>query len=173
MSQAVEAVGRMLQAFPNARDGLRDGYIGVMAQLLTRYPRMVALRCAHPIDGVIRECKFLPTVAEAIRWLEREQMPMRNADAWERRSRDQLADRERFDRDDKEEPLEHRQAVAARIKAEFRAKGFKFEGDCKAIDPLAAREHLKNAHHVTDEHLDQIPNQPASNDYWQGIRWPT
>ena len=129
ISEAVEAVARMLNAFPNARDGVRGGYIGVMAELLTRYPRAVALRCAHPIDGVIRECKFLPTIAEAVKWLEREQLPYRNAADREHRIAEQLADRHRFDENDDREPLEYRKHVAERVKNELREAGFRFPED--------------------------------------------
>jgi hypothetical protein len=41
------------------------------------------------------------------------------------------------------------------------------------LHAAAAREHLKNAYHVSDADLDQLPNQPDSNDYWHGVRWPT
>src|SRR5262245_5509785 len=171
MSEAVEAVGRMLAAFPNTRDGVRDGYMGVMAQLLTRYPRQTALRCAHPIDGVIRECKFLPTVAEAIKWLEREQLPLQRASDWERRSREQLAERDREYLQSLS--LEERRAFAAQILDQLRERGFKFPGDCPTLATVdAAREHLRTKYGVTDEQIDALPNQSNKSDFWQGVRWP-
>lgn len=173
MSEAVEAVGRMLAAFPNTRDGVRDGYLGVMAQLLTRYPRQTALRCAHPIDGVIRDCKFLPTVSEAVKWLEREQLPLLNANVRERRDAEQFAQRERDEADADREPLEHRQDVAARIKDELRAKGFMFAGDSPGANTVAKeREKLLSLGKITPEQFLSIPDAPKSSDCWQGVRSP-
>jgi len=173
MPEAIEAVGRMLNAFPNARDGLRDGYMGVMAQLLTRYPRHIALRCAHPIDGVIRECKFLPTVSEAIKWLEREQASLKTAASWDQRAREQLDERERFEREEKAESTEHRAAVADRIRAELIAAGFQFRQDKPTPEQIDAwrRQFMQN-HNITQEQYAALPNQPDKADYWQGVRWP-
>jgi len=75
-----------------------------------------------------RDSKFLPTVAECVKWLERNTETLRSGAAWDKRSREQLADRNRWEHSAKEEPLEVRQAVAERIKAELTAYGFKFPG---------------------------------------------
>lgn len=174
MPEAIDAVGEMLNAFPSARDGVRGGWVGVMAKLLTDYPKTIALRMCDPVNGVVRECKFLPTVAEAVKWLEHEVQSLRSAAAWETRSREQLAERHRFETEDKAEPLEHRNAVAGRIKAELRAKGFKFDGDrFQEATAQMARDHLKAKYGKTDADLDALPNQPDRGDYWQGVRWPT
>ena len=157
MPEAIEAVSQMLNAFPNARDGIRDGYIGVLAQLLTRYPKAIALRCAHPI----------------VKWLEREQATLKTAAAWDQRSRDQLAERQRLERADKEESAEHRQAVADRIRAELTAVGFQFKQDKSTKEQIEAwRDEFMAKYNISQEQYDAIPDQPESSDYWQGVRWP-
>jgi hypothetical protein len=132
MAEAIEAVTKMLNAYPNARDGIRDGYMGVIAALLCKYPRQVALRCADPINGVTRQSKFLPTVADCVQWLEREQLPFERAHEREGRVAQQLADRRRYEEGDHVGPeadVEYRKQVAVRMKDELRAKGFQFKGD--------------------------------------------
>jgi hypothetical protein len=173
MPEALEAVGKMLMAYPNARDGLRDGYVGVIAALLTRYPRQVALRCADPIDGVTRDCKFLPTVAEAVQWLEREQQPFKNAHGWEEQSITQLAERDKFERqgrEGKEADPAYRAQVVQRIKNEIRAHGFKFAEDKISHNETPMTVMAK--YNLTQEQWDSSPKAPKSKDYWQGVRWP-
>jgi hypothetical protein len=110
----------MLDAFPNAKSSASDGYLGALANLLTQYPRTTALHCADPVNGLARECKFLPSIAEAVKWLEREQLPLRNAADRERRNAEQFAQRDRDAADEKAEPLEHRRRVAERITRELK-----------------------------------------------------
>ena len=133
MPEAIETVAKMLNAFPNARDGIRDGYMGVLAQLLTQYPKAIALRCADPIKGVTRTSKFLPTVAQAVEWMEREQGTLKTAASWDRRSREQLNERDQYQHSEHqghETDPEYRKQVVDRIKGELRGHGFKFLGDC-------------------------------------------
>jgi hypothetical protein len=157
MSQAVEAVGKMLRAYPNARDGLRDGYVGTIAALLCKYPRAVALRCADPLNGVCTVSKFLPTVAHCVEWLEREQRPLRDAFERERRSREQLEERREFDAQQKEESPEKRAQVWKRIKGELEAHGFNF-GDT----PGAWRSLGATFKQYTDEELRKLyPKETA------------
>jgi len=131
MQEAIEAVGKMLNAYPNARDGVRDGYMGTIAALLCQYPRSVALRCANPINGVCRETKFLPTVAEVVAWCEPTTGHMRRTVEFEHRSQTQFAERDYCDAVRNAEPLEHRMKVAERIKNELRGHGFQFKSDTK------------------------------------------
>lgn len=71
-SEAVEAVGKLIGAFPNGSPANARGYIGALAAVLADYPRMVATKCADPLKGVARETRFLPTVADVVGWCERE-----------------------------------------------------------------------------------------------------
>jgi hypothetical protein len=76
LSEAVEAVGKLMSAWPNSKD-VANSYIGALASVLITYPRTVAMRCSDPILGVARETKFLPTVADLVAWCERETAAMR------------------------------------------------------------------------------------------------
>jgi len=175
MPEAIDAVGEMLNAFPNARDGVRGGWVGIMARLLLDYPKSIALRCCDPVNGVVRECKFLPTVSEAIKWLEREVQPLQKAAQWDKQSRAQLAERERLDQDEKAEPLERRKAVVARINAELAAKGFPPIAGLTTPNDLAVAAHkekLLALGKITQEQFDALPDLPKGPDYWRGVRWP-
>lgn len=92
-SEAIEAVGRMLDGFPHGRPPNQQGYIGALAATLGQYPRSVASRCADVRSGVAREVKFLPTVADLVAWCERETEAMRRpidaVDRFERLAQDQ------------------------------------------------------------------------------------
>jgi hypothetical protein len=120
MTEAIEAVGSMLVAYPNAKTMVADGYYGAIASILIDYPRQVALRCCSPKHGVAATTSFIPTAADVIKWLEREQETLKSAFAWEKRSSEQFAQRDRDTADDKAEPLEYRRKVAERIKRELK-----------------------------------------------------
>jgi hypothetical protein len=120
MREAIVAVGKMLNAYPNARDGVRDGYMGTIAALLCQYPRGVAEDCANPINGVCRETKFLPTVADVVVWCEKRQGTMSRIVDHERQSQRQFREREEADAADKVEPLEYRRKVAQRLQREIK-----------------------------------------------------
>lgn len=71
-SEALEAVGKLVGAFPNGSPANAKGYIGALAAVLGDYPRIVATKCADPLKGVARETRFLPTIADLVAWCERE-----------------------------------------------------------------------------------------------------
>ena len=80
-----------------AHKGQADqNYIANFANILTRYPRPVAIKCAHPIDGVVKETQFLPTPADVIEWCERACRPLREEAAREARIDAQLKAREEW-----------------------------------------------------------------------------
>ena len=76
ISEAIEAANKIIRAFPNGGNGAGQGYIGALAATLGSYPKSVALRCADPVRGVTRDCRFLPTVADIVGWCERETAPL-------------------------------------------------------------------------------------------------
>src|SRR5215831_13214798 len=57
--EAMEAVTRMLTAYPNAKALISDSYMGAVASLLVRYPKQVALDCMSPFTGVALTTKFV------------------------------------------------------------------------------------------------------------------
>lgn len=71
-AEAVEAVGKLLGAFPNGSPANAKGYIGALAAVLVDSPKSIAIKCADPLQGVARETRFLPTVADLVAWIERE-----------------------------------------------------------------------------------------------------
>ena len=75
-SEAMEAAGRIVDAFPNGGRDATKSYIGALAEILSSYPRQVALACSS-IRGVVRQCHFLPTVADLVAWCEDETEPLR------------------------------------------------------------------------------------------------
>ena len=80
-----------------AHKGQADqNYIANFANILTRYPRSVAIKCAHPIDGAVKETQFLPTPADVIDWCEKASRPLREAAAREARIEAQLKAREEW-----------------------------------------------------------------------------
>lgn len=70
LSEAVDAVGRLISAFPNGGQQSSKGYIGALSALLLEYPRQIALECADPVKGVARATKFLPTIADIVGWCD-------------------------------------------------------------------------------------------------------
>jgi hypothetical protein len=71
LSEALEAIGGLLQAFPNGGRQADKAYIGVLAATLMQYPRSLALECADPLRGAAQETRFLPTVADLVAWCQR------------------------------------------------------------------------------------------------------
>jgi hypothetical protein len=91
-SEAIELVAKLLTCWPNANDDSK-GYIGALAAVLQDYPRCVAVKCVDPRQGVPRETKFQPTVADLVAWCEREVEGMRRI--VDREDQEQAWDRER------------------------------------------------------------------------------
>src|SRR5262245_26091487 len=76
-------------------------------------------RAANCATTTARDPEIIdPITVECVKWLERNTETLRSGAAWDKRSREQLADRDRWEHSAKEQPLEVRQAVAERIKAE-------------------------------------------------------
>ena len=69
-SEAFKAVSSMIAGFAH-KGQADDGYITTIANVLVRYPRSVAIKCAHPIDGVVRQTKFLPTPSVSLTGVRR------------------------------------------------------------------------------------------------------
>jgi hypothetical protein len=74
MSEAVDFVGKLLAAYPNPN--VSDSYIGAIAAVLRDYPREIATKCCDPLQGVVRGCKFVPTIADLVAWCEPKRIDM-------------------------------------------------------------------------------------------------
>ena len=93
-----------------AHKGQADqNYIANFANILTRYPRSVAIKCAHPIDGVVKETQFLPTPADVIDWCEKAARPLREAAAREARIEAQLKARDEWEASARPQPTRAKQ----------------------------------------------------------------
>lgn len=79
LSEAIERVGKMLDRCPHGRPKNEGAYIGGLAHVICQYPRMVAVKCVDPLNGVLRECEYLPTIAKLVAYCERESEFLRNA----------------------------------------------------------------------------------------------
>lgn len=75
LSEAIDLVTRMIAGYANRGQADR-AYIGAMAQILMEYPKAVAMACANPIHGVVRECKFMPTPSDMIGFCEKRTRPI-------------------------------------------------------------------------------------------------
>lgn len=137
VSEAIEAVGRMLRGFNQPKE---KSYIGAMAEYLTRYPRVVALECADPFGGVVAGTKYLPTPADVIGFCERKLRPLQEDADRERRVAEQLVAREEFER----------QRVADQLKAKGRAWLDRTDPAAQQLSGQKAKGQL------TQEELDSI-----------------
>ena len=99
LSEAIEAATAIIERYPNGGANAGDSYIGALAAMLASYPRQVAMRCADPVRGIVRTCKFLPTVADVVAFCEREVTPLYDEAKRERLIAAQLAERERSETD--------------------------------------------------------------------------
>lgn len=162
VSEAIEAVGRMLAGFAN-KDRADKSYIGAMAQLLMHYPKQVALKCADPFDGVVRGTKFLPTPSDIIGWCEREIAPLHREADRERRVDEQLAMRDEFER----------QVVADGLKAKGRAWLERTDPVAKQLSGEQTKEQLADQaradliNRIGEEAFNAIPD--ASKGYFKKL----
>jgi hypothetical protein len=171
MAEAIEAVGRMVACYPHAdAERVGKGYVGAMASVLAEYPRSVAMACADVRSGVVRSCKFLPTIAEVVAWCEPEVARLRRVTDYDARSARQLCERDQLEREANAETPEHRAAVVERIRCEMAAAGMPFDRDRRHYHgetPATVMAKLG----VTQAQWDAIPNAPQRADYWRGLRW--
>jgi len=113
------------------RDDFADpeSYAVQLGMVLERYDDKVIEEVTSPVTGIQRNCKFPPSIAEFVEFIDEHIRRSTVATTYDQRSREQL--RERAEHEAKAEPLEYRQAVTARMLGELRAKGFQFAGDTK------------------------------------------
>ena len=96
LSEAIEAVGKMIRGYAN-RGSADKGYIGAIAELLCQYPRSLAIKCADPVHGVVLTTKFLPTPCDIATWMEDDLDRMREGADAEDAAERQLRERSEYD----------------------------------------------------------------------------
>lgn len=113
ISEGIEAAGRIIGAYPNGGKDAGKSYIGAIAETLASYPRQTATACADRVNGVTRECKFLPTVSDIVAWCERKTEPLWRTAEREQRIAEQLAAR------DADEVVRDRRLTYDELKAKY------------------------------------------------------
>lgn len=109
-----------------------DGFAVQIAMVLERYDDAVIRAVTSPLTGIQRTCKFPPSIAEFVEFIDEHIRRSTYASTYDQRSREQLREREEIEA--KAESFEHRQKVAERIKNELRGHGFQFQGDTKPAE---------------------------------------
>ena len=92
--------------------------------ILDRYDDAVIEAVTLPTTGIQRTCKFPPSIAEVVAFIDDHIRRANYAKEYDTRTREQLREREEFERSTKAETPEHRAAVVKRCKEEVRAKAF-------------------------------------------------
>jgi len=96
-----------------------DGYLVQLAMVLERYDDKVINTVTSPITGIQRTCKWPPSIAEMVEFIEEHIRRAGFAANYDARSRAQLEERERLEHEHAE-PLEHRRAVVERVMADYK-----------------------------------------------------
>lgn len=115
------------------RDDFADpsSYAVQLGMILERYDDSVIEAVTSPTTGIQRTCKFPPSIAEFVEFIDEHIRRSTYAAQFDARAREQLRERDEFERQEKAESPEHRKKVADRIKGELREHGFEFRGDTK------------------------------------------
>ena len=98
-----------------------DTYAVQLAMVLERYDDKVIDAVTSPNTGIQRNCKFPPSIAEVVEFINEHIRRAGFAANYDARSRAQIEEREQFERDQRE-PLEYRQAVVKRVMAEYKTQ---------------------------------------------------
>ena len=111
-----------------------DSYLVQLGMVLERYPDKVIREVTSPVTGIQRTCKFPPSIAEFVEFIDEHIRRSTYASTYDEQSRKQLEEREKYEREGTTEHAEYRKAVAIRIKNELRGHGFQFNGDTKPAE---------------------------------------
>lgn len=140
LSDAIERVGEMLDRCPHGRPKNEGAYIGGLANVICQYPRMVAVKCVDPINGVLRECEYLPTIAKLVAFCERESEFLRHAVERENLHDSRLRDQQRRAKEAAQQAEARKdRPTYADLKAKY--GGFSGEFGARANDTMLRREY--------------------------------
>lgn len=148
----------MIDAYPNGRASIMDSYLGNMAALLCKYPRLIALRCMDPTIGVATKTKFIPTIADVVEWCEPPTADMHRTVAREDAIAKQIADRKELT------VLPPPKQTIEELRAEMRARGMNMGGP---VGHKETPETVKAKLGLTDAQWDAIPD--ADPGKWQRL----
>lgn len=159
LSEALQVTERLLQLWPNGGKDAGDGYIGGVAAVLCDYPRMVSTRCADPRNGVARECKFLPTIAELVAWCDKETERIRwPIDLEDRISRDRAAFKASIERAQQEEARRKARPTLDELRAKY-GPNWGLGGWKKDRGPSVEQTRQEIIAQIGQAAFDAIPNQ--------------
>lgn len=99
-----------------------DGYAVQLGMVLERYDDKVIEAVTSPVTGIQRTCKFPPSIAEFIEFIDEHIRRASFAATYDARTARQLEEREEFERLEKAEPLEKRREVTARIMTDLHGR---------------------------------------------------
>lgn len=154
LSEAIEAATRIIDGYPNGGRDAGKGYIGALAAMLASYPRQVATACSDRVNGVIRDCKFLPTPADIVSWCEHRTDSLRQQDDRQWRLAKQFEEREAYLR---RETIERpRRLSIAELKQKYGdwQRGWLSPEDCTQVREAARRKLIAQ---IGKEAFDAIP----------------
>jgi len=89
--------------------------------VLERYDDKVIEAVTSPITGIQRTCKFPPSIAEFVEFIDEHIRRAGFAANYDARSKAQIEEREQFEREQLE-PLEYRREVVKRVMAEYKTQ---------------------------------------------------
>lgn len=90
-AMAAKLVRRLLAGYPNLNAHDPEGYVAVLVQAMSGYPQWAGERAVLRVDA--ENMRFPPTEKVVRGWLEEAVAPFRFAEEWQRRARQQIADR--------------------------------------------------------------------------------
>lgn len=118
-----------------------DSFLLQLGMVLERYDDKIIETVTNPLSGIQRECKFPPSIAEFVEFCDEVRRRSTFEARWNEQKEKQLAEREEFERQKKEEPLDHRTKVVNRVVDELKGQGFQF----KSLGTIAANVTRKSS----------------------------
>jgi hypothetical protein len=131
-----------------------DSYVVQLAMVLERFSDSTIREATSPVTGIQRHCKFPPSIAECVEFLDNLKRRAEFPSQWDERSRKQIEERAEFERNHKTETPEHRRAVVERLVAEMRGRGFQFADN--------TTEPTKTFRQYTADELEAMYGRPNS-----------
>ena len=93
-SESLEAATQILNFYSVGKKDVGASYLGAIAQVLSSYPRQVAMRCATPHGIAATRPDFPPSVGHVIAWCEEAVAPLYAQEAREQHIEQQFRERE-------------------------------------------------------------------------------
>jgi hypothetical protein len=158
MTEAVELATAIIASYPTANK-TGDGYIGALAATLCFYPASVARQSSDIRQGIMRFCKFLPTVADLVGYCEGFTEPLRRQVDVEMRRVQQFKERDEFIKREEEDRPKRLGIKELKEKYGDWHHNWRVPGDYEREIAAAARAKL--IAEVGEEVFNALPDAPA------------